>query len=236
VNSVSLPAVGIQQSASTVCANTAVSFSATGAATYSWSTGSSQNTLTLSPAASTLITLTGSANTGCSNTATAAVSVNPLPVVIVAPVASTVCAGDDLQLTAGGADTYVWLPGNATTSVITVNLSSSVQYTVTGTDSKNCVNTASVSITVDPCTGVAESSLSQYITVYPNPSNGVINARFGFDGSKNVIVTNAVGAVIDQQVTDAHSYTADLSSFAKGIYFVKVVAGQSTAVFKVVLH
>ena len=47
----------------------------------------------------------------------------------------TICPGDSITLTASGATTYVWSPGNQTTSSITVSPSVTTNYTVTGTDS-----------------------------------------------------------------------------------------------------
>jgi hypothetical protein len=62
---------------------------------------------------------------------------------------TTICSGSSTTLTASGANTYLWSNGSTATS-ITVSPTNLTTYTVTGTDSNNCTNTANINITVNP--------------------------------------------------------------------------------------
>lgn len=61
---------------------------------------------------------------------------------------STICNGQSTTLSATGASSYVWNPGQFSGSSITVNPSSTTTYTVTGTTS-GCSGTSTVTITVN---------------------------------------------------------------------------------------
>lgn len=61
----------------------------------------------------------------------------------------SICQGDQIELTASGADTYLWNNGETTTSII-VSPTETTTYTVTGTDSEGNESTDSVTVTVNP--------------------------------------------------------------------------------------
>ncbi|MDG1913391.1 MAG: gliding motility-associated C-terminal domain-containing protein [Crocinitomix sp.] len=78
------------------------------------------------------------------------VIVNPLPVVTASVDFATICLGDDVTFTGGGADTYVWDLGVTDGLPFTPAALGTVTYTVTGTDAATgCENTASVDVTVN---------------------------------------------------------------------------------------
>jgi PKD repeat protein len=131
-------------SPTTICAGTSVNLTASGATTYSWNTGATTNSISVSPASSTNYTITGTSS-GCSKTNTTSVAVNPTPALTVN--ASTICAGASTNLTASGATTYSWNTG-ATTNSISVSPASSTNYTITGT-SLGCSKTNTTSVTVN---------------------------------------------------------------------------------------
>ena len=60
---------------------------------------------------------------------------------------NSACAGQSITLTASGANTYLWQPGNLSGASITISPTSNITYTVTGTIN-NCVSTADYNITV----------------------------------------------------------------------------------------
>src|SRR5699024_4120055 len=74
----------------------------------------------------------------------------------------SICTGNSTILTAGGASTYSWSPsiGLSTTSgaSVTANPTSTITYTVTGTDVNGCQNIAQVTVTVNPLPTVTVSS------------------------------------------------------------------------------
>lgn len=68
----------VTASSSTVCAGSSAMLTASGANTYTWNTGASGATLTVSPSATTVYTVVGTSTVGCSNASTANVFV-PTP-------------------------------------------------------------------------------------------------------------------------------------------------------------
>ena len=71
--------------------------------------------------------------------------------------AATICAGASTTITASGATTYAWMPGNLTGATITVSPTSTTTYTVTGT-TNGCTNSATRIITVNPLPMVTATS------------------------------------------------------------------------------
>ncbi|AEE51865.1 hypothetical protein [Haliscomenobacter hydrossis] len=63
---------------------------------------------------------------------------------------SSVCAGKEVRLTATGGGTYQWSTGSQTASQISVYPTNNTTYTVSVTQSANCVATRSISINVHP--------------------------------------------------------------------------------------
>ncbi|MBL7773912.1 MAG: M4 family metallopeptidase [Chitinophagaceae bacterium] len=61
---------------------------------------------------------------------------------------NAVCSGSSIALTANGASIYNWQPGNLNGGAVYVNPTSTTVYTVTGTSSLGCTNTATKLITV----------------------------------------------------------------------------------------
>ncbi|MGB1102085.1 MAG: gliding motility-associated C-terminal domain-containing protein [Crocinitomicaceae bacterium] len=78
------------------------------------------------------------------------VEVFDLPAVTATADPVEVCEGEEVALTGGGADTYVW-DGGATDGVAFTPPLGTTTYTVTGTNTTTtCVNTATVDVTVNP--------------------------------------------------------------------------------------
>ena len=98
--------------------------------------------------AGTTYTITGTSSvTGCTSTTTLTISSNPLPTVTANASATTVCAGNTVTLTGGGANTYTWSGG--VTNGVSFVPTTTTTYTVTGTDVNGCTNTATKTITVN---------------------------------------------------------------------------------------
>jgi gliding motility-associated-like protein len=139
-----------------------------GASTYTWSpaTGLSSangNPVTANPPATTNYTVSGTNASGCVNSASTTVVVNPLPLVNTS--GGLICNGASMILTVSGASTYSWTPGtglSATTgSAVTANPASTTQYTVVGIDGNGCINgdTATVTVVNNPTVTVTSGTI-----------------------------------------------------------------------------
>ena len=132
----------------TICESTSATLTAIGATSYSWSTGSVTNPITVSPTTTTSYTVTGT-TLGCTGTAASTVTISPSLNVTVNPSAPVICSGMSVTITASGGNTYVWT-GGLNTNPITLSPASTSTYTVTGTDLTGCSGTTTVMITVNP--------------------------------------------------------------------------------------
>ncbi|MBP6334135.1 MAG: PKD domain-containing protein [Bacteroidia bacterium] len=97
--------------------------------------------------------ITGNAS-GCIDTLSQIVTINPLPI-ISAGADQTICAGSSATLTAGGGTTYTWIPGGSTLPSIVVNPSGSGSYVVVGTDANGCINSDTVWVNINPLPAVS---------------------------------------------------------------------------------
>jgi len=140
------------------CAGQSVQLNASGGTGYQWSPSSGLNNTTVnnpvaSPSATTNYIVQVTDQFGCVNTDTVTVTVNPLPNITVTP-ASSICIGGSLPLNATGGSTYAWSPAgslnNASSSSPTASPNTSTVYTVVVTDQNGCVDSATVSVTVNP--------------------------------------------------------------------------------------
>lgn len=168
-----LPTVSIN-GPTAICIGQTASLTVSGANTYSWSTSETTSNVSVSPTSTGAYSVTGTfTSTGCSNTATVNLIVNPLPTVSVSGILS-VCNGNAAILNASGASTYSWSTGSGSSS-ISVSPSLATSYTVTGTDMNNCVNTAVANVSVGalPTISISQGSICSGQSFTLIPSGGV---------------------------------------------------------------
>ncbi|CAN5338658.1 hypothetical protein BH09BAC5_BH09BAC5_06690 [soil metagenome] len=159
VTILSTPTVSTSTTSPVICDGNSASITATGATTYNWMPGNmSGATVVVSPSTTTTYTVTGSYSNGCSSTATRTITVNPTPTVTATASSSNICQGSSVTLTATGATTYNWMPGNISGSPATDMPLVNTTYTVTGSTPSGCSGTATVAITVSPSPTVTASS------------------------------------------------------------------------------
>jgi hypothetical protein len=212
VTTLATPTVIVTPPSASVCLNSTISYTASGAQSYIWSTG--DNSAVLNPAAttSTVYIVTGTNNLGCKSTTTVNLHVWQLPVINISASSTTICAKELVTLTASGASTYTWFPFNVSGTTLTNTPVNTLAYIVYGDDVNGCSNTNSISIFVDKCTGIEKNKVSESaIRLYPNPSLGVVNIDFGFEGKKQIIISNSIGALVGQLSTDSLSEMINLS-------------------------
>lgn len=129
----------------TVCQSTAVTLAGSGATTFTWNNGVTNN-VSFSPTATNTYTVTGTDANGCINTDQVNITVNALPVVN-AGADQTICSGASVTLIGSGANVYNW--NNGVINGVPFSPVSTVTYTVTGTDFNGCLNTDQVVVTVN---------------------------------------------------------------------------------------
>jgi len=205
-----------------VCAGQAAVLTAGGASTYSWSSGVTDATISVSPTGNTVYTVTGMSGT-CSNTATFTLTVNAAPVLTVAQSSTLACQGEMVTLTVMGAGTYVWSTAETTSLISTSSLvSPGASYTVTGTDANGCSSSAVIFQAISECLGFATFNKNETLfNVYPNPGSGLFNVEAPKE--MDIKVLNTIGQVILTQKLEAGNNTINLYNQAKGIYLIQAV-------------
>jgi PKD repeat protein len=179
VNVTSTPSLSTSLTNTTICSGTSVVVNATGATTYTWLPAGSGNTSTLTPASTTIYTVTGS-NGSCSSVPkNFTITVTPTPTINVTASSSTICVGQTTTLTANGATTYTWSPSlslsSANGSVVSASPPSTTIYTVTGA-SGSCSSSKSVIVN---------------ITAIPTISASITNTTICSGTALNVALTGA---------------------------------------------
>lgn len=137
VSVVPVPTLSVSPVTTSICAGASATLTAnaTGAGTYTWSTGQTGNVIVVSPATPTVYTVSAS-NGICSAQATASVDIAPSPVISVNP--AEICVGQSATLTATGADRYTWLGFGTSSNTIVVSPAGTSTYTLTGENSLGC--------------------------------------------------------------------------------------------------
>ena len=122
--------------------------------TFLWNTGSTNSSINVSPITSTLYHVTATDNNGCVGDDSLNITVNPLPVLSISPANSSICIGNNITVTASGANTYSWAPttnnSNPNNSTTTLSPVVNTTYTVTGVDGNGCSTTTTTNITINP--------------------------------------------------------------------------------------
>jgi hypothetical protein len=120
----------------TICSGQAATLTASGASNYTWNPGGLPFPTTIVfPSTTTSYTVTGT-NGNCSSSLSTTVTVNTTPTVNASANPGVICMGSGTTstLSATGATSYTWNPGNLTGSVVVVSPTSFTNYTVTGSN------------------------------------------------------------------------------------------------------
>lgn len=148
------PVVVIDPNPATICSDSSITLTASGAVSYTWSAHPTLNTTSgplveASPAATTIYTVTGSDGL-CSSTASATINVNPLPIVSAGP--DTVLCDQPVPVQLYGTPSGGNWSGNgiASNGIYTPAGTGTFPVVYTFTDLNGCSNSDTAWITVNP--------------------------------------------------------------------------------------
>lgn len=210
----------------TACSGSTVALTASGADTYTWSSGGGNAaTAVFSPTAMTTYTVNGS--NICGN-ATATVSVGiDSPLTLNATTSATlICAGVEsatLSVT-GTATSFTWSPGGQTTTNVVVSPTATTVYTVTASNACGVV-TSTVTQNVQNCTGI-EELFAANMNVYPNPATDVVNFSIPSDlaGKVKLELFDALGKLVASEELTKEVTSLKVTKFEPGVYMFKLIS------------
>jgi hypothetical protein len=200
----------------TICTGGTATLSATASqpgGVFTWSTGATGNSITVSPTVTTNYTVSYVVNGCTSATTTAQVVVNQTPTVSIN--SATICAGNTAILTATSSSTggtYLW-SNQATTQSITVNPTVTTTYNVTYTLSGCSPATASGIVTVTPSPTVslgADTTLCEadFPFVLTASTSGANNQFTWSTGEQSQSISIATGGIYTVNVSNSNGCTA----------------------------
>ena len=231
------PVVSIFSNKAEICAGASVNMFGIGADTFTWSTNSNSSQINVSPTVTTIYTLIGSNSYGCTGQSTVQIIVDPKPNVSGTPNPATICWGEQSVLSGGGAVDYEWSSNTIflQSPSILVSPNQTTTYTVKGTDVNGCSNKTTVVVNVNLCTGLNEgNSILSHLSVYPNPANNVFTIETGSTVDKTVEVIDLTGRLILSTNSNDAKTEVNISTLAKGIYYVKIKSGVALETVKMV--
>jgi len=135
---------------------------------------------------------------------------------------------------------YKWLDCDNGNVVIIGETSQNFTATVTGNYAVeitvgNCVDTSACENIV--VVGIDEESTNFNVSIFPNPTNGLITINFndGVSQETNYTITSIEGKVITNQTNIVtNNVIIDLSNESKGVYFLKINSENNNAVYKLI--
>ncbi len=197
----------------TICAGKSTRLTASGGVSYTWSpsTGLSSTTgasVEATPTFTTTYTVTGIDQYGYKNTETITVTVNDLPIVLIAD--EVICLNDKVELKASGGISYLWK--NVTTGLSSTTISNpeasptiTTTYTVEVTGVNNCVSEKDVKVTVNDLPTISITGISAINEGQSTVLTASGGASYVWGPSTNLSVTT--GTNVTASPTETTTYT-----------------------------
>ena len=84
------------------------------------------------------------------------------------------------------------------------------------------------------CTTSVNDLKEQVISIYPNPTTGILNIDFSAEQVQSLRISDITGKTVFEKTKVNQGETIDLSSFANGIYFLFVQTDKESSSLKII--
>ena len=161
---------------------------------------------------------------------------------------TTICWTQNIVFDAGaGYTSYLWSNGAITQTISLDSLTFALganDYSVEVYNDVNCNNSDTITLIIDPCTGILTPEIiGADILVYPNPTKGQFQIDIsGLDnqdyelGIYNSFGSKVFGDNIQSSGQSTQSWNIDLSTYAKGIYFIRLQSKDQIKVQRIIIQ
>jgi hypothetical protein len=238
------PVVDLGEDAS-ICNNgTTVLDAANEGSTFVWSTG--EETQTIIPEGTGLaeywVDVTN--EFGCTERGTVNLTFIESPVVDLGA-DTTMCGNGTITLDAGNEGmTYLWSTSAETQTIVvdTTGNGYGVQnISVVVTNTEGCSSESTVIVDFKDCTGIGENNARVSLSVFPNPSSGIINLQMESLNSEivDIKITNINGQVVfnenNIEVNSSLKKKIDLNTAVDGVYTIFIKGDNYVVDKKIIL-
>lgn len=227
--SVSAPPV-VSVPSVTVCAVQSKALVASGASTYTWSTGSTSNVIIVSPSVTTVYTVTGFVG-ACSASTTATISVGSFPAI------PSVSQNGNILTSSASVNNQWYLNGvlipGANGQSYTVTQDGDYSVIVTG--NYGCSKTSTITTVV--LTDVADATHINTIQLSPNPVKDMIyiNSALKVEKTVNYTIYSVTGQEVKYGSVNLNNREAiSVNDLSTGVYEIKFNINDSNSSYKFV--
>ncbi|MEX2595789.1 MAG: T9SS type A sorting domain-containing protein [Salibacteraceae bacterium] len=226
---------------STICANEWELNAGAGAASYSWSTGGSSQTETVTESGNYSVTV--QSNDGCETIDDINLTLYPEPEVDLGPNITLCINFNETQFISAGTgfQLYQWNTGATSSSLLVgsgITEPGSENFSVLVTDENGCTATDTIKVKYELCTGTNELSKDTKISLFPNPSNGFVSISHSANSLQQVEIYDLTGKIIFKQFFENNSKTMvdlNVSHLVSGTYILKSLANDQTYINRLVI-
>jgi len=235
-----MPVLSLNSTGNAICSGQTATITASGATSFSWSTGETTASISVSPSTSinyTVIGISGSAS--CSDTAYFNLTVNPLPLVTISSSVDTICLNSGSITLSGTPTGGVYSGQGVSGNIFNPSVIGVGNYLVsyTYTDNNTCSNISSKTLYVVGCSGVLNLENTGEFIVFPNPAKDFIEIH---SSKKNVefevSIISLEGKIISSQIFNELSSKMAIDKLSDGTYFLRITNKEGVFYQKVVIR
>nr|MBC8343204.1 T9SS type A sorting domain-containing protein [Bacteroidota bacterium] len=218
----------IVSSDTTICFGSAVILTASGGTSYIWSTNDTTASIVAILVISSVYTVTAYSSGGCAASDTIFVDVNN-PVVNLGNDIYTLPSQSVLLDAGSGFTAYLWSTGDTTQTILVdstgIGPNNPTFFSVTVTDNIGCQDSDTVEVTF--VMGIEDVNKQINISLFPNPTKGLLTISItDYTGSNlSFEITDITGRLISSERLKINNNKTirelDLSSYPKGVYFIR---------------